>query len=130
MRETETETETETESARVPPFLLTRCGMNRGPVHVCRLGSGNHIMLGGFDPFLHTHVGGLDSVVNGTSAGWEHVRVRVAAAAVTTLRHTSHQRETRFGTISLHWSYTEVEAAAVRGAPALCDPCAVAQTDR
>jgi alpha-L-rhamnosidase len=44
--------------------------------------SGNHIMLGAFDAWLVQALGGLDSVVNGTTGGWEHIKARVAPAAV------------------------------------------------
>ena len=55
--------------------------------------------------FLHTAVGGLDSVVNGTTGGWQHIRVRVAAAAVARVRQASNDHETRFGTVSLRWQF-------------------------
>ena len=56
-------------------------------------------MLGGFDPFLHTHVGGLDTVINDTTAGWEVIRVRVSPAAMARARHASNAHMTRFGTV-------------------------------
>ena len=69
-------------------------------------GSLNHIMFGGFDPFLHTAVGGLDSVVSGSTGGWERIIVRVAPAAIATLGGASNQHETRFGAVSISWRYT------------------------
>eukprot|EP01051_Picozoa_sp_SAG22_P000175 SAG22_NODE_3_length_48349_cov_158.681180_36_plen_487_part_00 len=62
-------------------------------------------MLGGFDPFLHTAVGGLDSEVDGSSAGWENIVVRVSAAAVLQIQEASSEHETRFGKVRLGWRY-------------------------
>lgn len=46
-------------------------------------GSGNHIMLGAFDAWMVASLGGLDSVVNGTTGGWRHIVARVTPAAIT-----------------------------------------------
>jgi len=74
-------------------------------------GSGNHIMLGGFDPWLHTAVGGLDTAVNGSSAGWEHVIVRVAPAVVGTVLEATNEHASRFGTVSLTWKFSPESGA-------------------
>lgn len=66
-------------------------------------------MLGGFDPFLHTVVGGLDSAISGTSAGWEHIRVRVSPAVMARVHGhaVSSEHASRFGTTSLRWQFTD-----------------------
>eukprot|EP01043_Picozoa_sp_COSAG02_P042331 COSAG02_NODE_3591_length_6516_cov_4.904161_2_plen_143_part_00 len=52
-------------------------------------------------------VGGLDSVVNGATGGWERIVVRVAPAAIATLGGANKRHETRFGTASLSWRYAK-----------------------
>jgi hypothetical protein len=74
---------------------------------IIAIDAGNHIMFGGFDPFLHTHLGGLDSVVSGSSGGWERILVRVAPTAIAAVGGASNQYETRFGTVSLSWRYDD-----------------------
>lgn len=39
-------------------------------------------MLGAFDGWMITSLGGLDSAVNGSTGGWRHVIARVTPAAV------------------------------------------------
>jgi hypothetical protein len=104
-------------------------------------GSQNHIMLGGFDGWLVTSVGGLDTghvtghVDEGNGApigghegagvvgegsgeggddvsGWRRVIVRVSPAAVTMVRGpVSFQKETRFGPVRLEWALVGGEEA-------------------
>lgn len=52
-------------------------------------------------------VGGLDSVVSGSTGGWERIIVRVAPAAIVSLGGASNRHETRFGTVSLSWQYRD-----------------------
>jgi alpha-L-rhamnosidase len=85
--------------------MTTLCENWACTAHDAGGGSLNHIMLGGFDPFLHNSVGGLDSIINGTTAGWKKIRVRVSPAAITRLRSTSYDRDTRFGRVSLNWGF-------------------------
>ena len=70
-------------------------------------GSQNHIMLGGFDAWILSSIGGLDSVVNGTagSAGWRNVIARVAPAAIAVVKHASYVKHTRFGPVGISWKY-------------------------
>lgn len=62
-------------------------------------------MLGGWDAWLLSSVGGLDSAVNGSTGGWADIIVRVAPAAITTLRKASYKKLTRFGEVSLDWRF-------------------------
>jgi hypothetical protein len=68
-------------------------------------GSQNHIMLGGFDAWVLASIGGLDSVVNGTTGGWRHIVGRVAPAAITTLKGASYNKMTRYGEVKFGWRY-------------------------
>ena len=85
--------------------MTTLCENWACTFHEAGGGSQNHIMLGGWNAWLLSSVGGLDSVVNGTTGGWRDIAVRVAPAAVTTIRSSSYKKLTRFGEISLDWSY-------------------------
>ena len=85
--------------------MTTLCENWACTAHDAGGGSGNHIMLGGFEPFLHQSIGGLDSAVSGETGGWERIIVRVAPAAIATLGGASNTHETRFGTVSLSWRY-------------------------
>jgi len=67
-------------------------------------GSQNHIMLGGFDAWLQSSLGGLDSAVNGRSGGWRHMIVRVSPEAAAALKQARVSRQTRFGEASLSWT--------------------------
>ena len=68
-------------------------------------GSHNHIMYGGFDGWMTTALGGLDTVSNATSTGWRVITVRPLPAAITTLGHASVSIETRFGVAALSWYF-------------------------
>jgi hypothetical protein len=52
-------------------------------------------------------IGGLDSAVSGTDGGWRNVIARVSPAAITRVRHSSYRKQTRFGEVSLEWSYEQ-----------------------
>jgi alpha-L-rhamnosidase len=65
----------------------------------------NHIMLGGFDAWVHTSLGGLDSAVNGTTGGWKHILARVSPGAITALGQGSVSHRTPFGSASLTWKF-------------------------
>jgi hypothetical protein len=49
--------------------------------------------------WLASSVGGLDSVVNGTTGGWRHITARVAPAAISVLGESHYTKLTRFGTL-------------------------------
>jgi hypothetical protein len=69
-------------------------------------GSQNHIMLGAFDAWLLSSVGGLDSNVNATDGGWRNVIARVSPGAVTRVRRAAYRKQTRFGEVTIDWNYT------------------------
>ena len=69
-------------------------------------------MLGGFDAWLLSAVGGLDTEVNGTSAGWRNVIARIAPGAVTVVRSSSYTKLTQFGTVSLEWEFSNAKLSA------------------
>lgn len=85
--------------------MTTLCENYACTFHDAGGGSQNHIMLGGWNTWLLASVGGLDSEVTGTSAGWSHVIVRVAPAALTMIGHSSYTKITRFGPTSLDWTF-------------------------
>jgi len=85
--------------------MTTLCENYACTFHDAGGGSQNHIMLGGWNTWLLASVGGLDSEVNGTSAGWSHVIARVAPAALTMIGHSSYTKTTRFGPTSLDWTF-------------------------
>ena len=68
-------------------------------------GSHNHIMYGGFNGWLTTALGGLDTVSNATSTAWRVLTVRPLPAAIITLGHASVSIETRFGVAALAWNF-------------------------
>ena len=68
-------------------------------------GSQNHIMLGGFDTWLLSSIGGLDSIVNQSTGGWRHIVARISPAAVTTLKEANYTKATRFGAVHFEWQY-------------------------
>jgi hypothetical protein len=85
--------------------MTTLCENLACTFHAANGGSQNHIMLGGFDAWVSAALGGLDSAVNATAAGWQHVIVRVAPAAVTVLGHGAVTHDTRFGRVALTWKW-------------------------
>ena len=90
--------------------MTTLCENFACTFHDAGHGSGNHIMLGGFDAWMSASLGGLDSKVNGTTGGWKHIVARVAPAAITELKHASTAHETRFGRASLDWAWDAATA--------------------
>jgi len=62
-------------------------------------------MFGGFDAWLVSSLGGLDSAVVGERAGWRDIVVRVTPAAIATLRKGSVAHNTRFGLASVSWAF-------------------------
>ena len=86
--------------------MTTLCENFACTFHEAGGGSQNHIMLGGFDAWILSSVGGLDSAVNGTNtAGWKNVIARVAPAAITVVKQASYVKHTRFGPVGIHWKY-------------------------
>lgn len=87
--------------------MTTLCENLACTFHEAGGGSQNHIMLGGFDAWIMSSIGGLDSVVNGTvgSSGWRNVVARVAPAAITVLKHAAYVKHTRFGPVGISWKY-------------------------
>ena len=81
--------------------MTTLCENLACTFHEAGGGSQNHIMLGGFDAWLTSSVGGLDSVVNGTSAGWRHIKARVSPGVVPIVRQATVTQHTRFGKAEL-----------------------------
>ena len=55
--------------------------------------------------------------MNGTTGGWRDISVRVAPAAVTTIRTSSYTKLTRFGEVSLDWSYAGAKLTATLSLP-------------
>lgn len=85
--------------------MTTLCENLACTFHDAGGGSLNHIMLGGFDAWVLASIGGLDSTVNGSVAGWRSIVARVTPAAVTYLRSGSYRKTTRFGDVELAWSF-------------------------
>jgi alpha-L-rhamnosidase len=89
--------------------MTTLCENLACTFHNAGGGSQNHIMLGGFDAWVLSSIGGLDSAVNGTDSGWRHVISRVSPAAVTRVGHASYTKDTRFGAVTIKWSYAQTK---------------------
>jgi len=85
--------------------MTTLCENLACTFHSAGGGSQNHIMLGGFDAWVLASIGGLDSIINGSVAGWRSIVARVAPAAVTNLRSGSYRKTTRFGDVNITWSF-------------------------
>lgn len=86
--------------------MTTLCENWACTYHEAGGGSQNHIMLGGFDSWLHSAFGGLETgSTAATGAGWRHVTARVAPGAITRLGSGRYARITRFGTTSLRWKW-------------------------
>ena len=91
-------------------------------------GSLNHIMYGGFDGWMTTALGGLDTVSNATTTGWRVLTVRPLPAAIATLGRASASVETRLGAAAVAWRFEQADGsdggaamntmAAERGVPA------------
>ena len=62
-------------------------------------------MLGAFDAWLLSSIGGLDSAVSGTTGGWKDIIVRVSPGAIAALGHASYRKRTPYGEVSLSWKY-------------------------
>lgn len=85
--------------------MTTLCENWSCTFHSAGGGSQNHIMLGGFDTFLTSAVGGLAAVVNGSTGGWRHVVARVTPAAIVGVGGARYTQATRLGEVSLAWHY-------------------------
>jgi alpha-L-rhamnosidase len=72
-------------------------------------------MYGGFDGWMTTALGGLDTVSNATTTGWRVLTVRPLPAAMTTLGHASVSVDTRLGTAAVAWRVDADGAAAGGG---------------
>ena len=62
-------------------------------------------MLGAFDAWLLSSIGGLDSAVSGTTGGWKDIIVRVSPGVIAALGHAGYRKRTPFGEVSLSWKY-------------------------
>jgi hypothetical protein len=58
---------------------------------------------GGIGTYLYTALGGLDTVSNATSSGWQHIKAGPAAAAAHRLPFGRAQVATRFGRAAVSW---------------------------
>ena len=77
--------------------------------HTQQASSWNHIMFGGnIHTWVYSTLAGIDTAVNGTSAGWEHIMMRPDPHAMLSLGHASATLTTRFGNASIDW---KLEAA-------------------
>lgn len=52
---------------------------------------------------MYSTLAGIDTAVNGSSAGWEHIICRPDPAAMLSLGHASASLKTRFGNASISW---------------------------
>jgi hypothetical protein len=62
-------------------------------------------MLGGFDGWVASSIGGIDSFVNGSSGGWRHIAARVSPAAVAIIKTATYSKLTRFGETTFNWKW-------------------------
>lgn len=85
--------------------MTTLCENLACTFHEAGGGSQNHIMLGGFDAWLTSSVGGLDSMINGTVAGWRHIKARVSPGVLSALKKSSFVKHTRFGDVKMSWTF-------------------------
>jgi hypothetical protein len=67
-------------------------------------------MLGGFDTWLLSSVGGLETSVNGTDGGWRNVVARVSPAAVTRVKAAVYRKTTRFGDVDIDWTWADTQS--------------------
>ena len=74
-------------------------------------------MLGAFDAWLLSSIGGLDSAVSGTTGGWKDIIVRVSPGVIAALGHASYRKRTPFGEVSLSWKYAAGKFAMELGLP-------------
>jgi hypothetical protein len=87
--------------------MTTLCENFACTFHEAGGGSQNHIMLGGWDAWLLSSVGGLDSSVNGSTGGWKNIVVRVSPAVMPMLQRASYTKTTRFGDVTLSWTFAD-----------------------
>ena len=59
---------------------------------------------------MTTALGGLDTVSNATTTGWQVLTVRPLPAAIAALGHASVSVDTRLGTAAVAWRFDEGEA--------------------
>lgn len=85
--------------------MTTLCENWACTYHAAGGGSQNHIMLGGFDGWVASAIGGLDSIVNETTGGWRHIAARVAPAAYDVVKEANYTKLTRFGPVTLSWTF-------------------------
>ena len=62
---------------------------------------------GGVGSFSYSALGGLETVSNATSSGWEHIRVRPSPAAIARLGHGQASMATRFGLAATSWEWRD-----------------------
>ena len=74
-------------------------------------------MLGAFDAWLLSSIGGLDSAVSGTTGGWKDIIVRVSPGAIAALGHASYRKRTPYGEVSLSWKYAAGKLTMELGLP-------------
>jgi|EP01043_Picozoa_sp_COSAG02_P035818 hypothetical protein len=89
--------------------MTTLCENFACTFHEAGGGSQNHIMLGGWDAWLHSSIAGLDAVVNGSVYGWKELVVRVSPGVIPELKAVSSERQTPFGQVSFAWSYSNAK---------------------
>lgn len=71
------------------------------------VGSRNHVMFaGGVGVWAYTALVGIDTVVNTSTAGWQHVSVRPLPAAVARLGSAAGSVATRFGNVTCMWRWS------------------------
>lgn len=67
-------------------------------------GSWNHIMYGGgVGTFVYSALAGIDTVLNGTTAGWSRMLFKPEPAALLKLGRAAATHTTRFGNASISW---------------------------
>ena len=87
--------------------MTTLCENYACTFHEAGGGSQNHIMLGGWDAWLLSSVGGLDSAVNGSTGGCKDIIARVSPGVVAELKTASYTKKTTFGDVTLTWEYAD-----------------------
>eukprot|EP01052_Picozoa_sp_SAG31_P005496 SAG31_NODE_242_length_19350_cov_3.043998_15_plen_1073_part_00 len=68
----------------------------------------NHIMYGAFHSWMITKLGGMDTVSNATTTGWQHFVVAPCMHAVARLRSGGYSLKTRFGRAAVAWQYDAI----------------------
>lgn len=69
----------------------------------------NHIMYGAFHSWMMVKLGGMDTVSNATTTGWQHFIVAPCIHAVARLRSGGYSLETRFGRAAVAWQYDKAQ---------------------